>query len=107
MQLIDILTPVFGVLTTAITSIFTYRMGLRKSNAEARKMELQNVEDAISIWRDTAEAMAKKAEEITKRTNEDYQRLYDQNLELLKKNRELILKVSRLEKELERIKKTV
>lgn len=107
MQALDILTPVFGVLTTAITSIFTYRMGLRKSNAEARKMELQNVEDAISIWRDTAEAMAKKAEEITKRTNEDYKKLYEQNIELLQKNRELINKVTKLEKELERIKKSV
>lgn len=107
MTLVEILTPILGSVTTGIAAIFAYRVGRRKNNADARNSELQNVEDAIKIWRETAEAMARKAEEITARSEKDYQRLFDQNVELLNLNKLLVVKITKLEREIEHLKKTV
>ena len=107
MTIIEIATPIIGVITTGIATVFSFRAGRRKSNAEARSAELQNVEDAIKIWRDMAQAMAQETKEITQRSAEDYQRLYSQNVELLNQNKELMKKITNLEKEMEIMKKTV
>lgn len=59
---------------TAIVAISTallgYLFGKRKTTAEAAKIELENVEKAIKIWRGIAEDLSKKVEELSKSLNE-------------------------------------
>lgn len=42
----------------------------KKSNAEAKGSELQNVEHAIKIWRETAEKLSARVDELSKEIDE-------------------------------------
>lgn len=42
----------------------------KKSNAEAKGSELENVEQAIKIWRETAEKLSKRVDELSKEVEE-------------------------------------
>ncbi len=42
----------------------------RKTNAEAKGSELDNVDQAIKIWRETAEKLSSKVDELSKEVNE-------------------------------------
>lgn len=105
MTLVDILQPLLGALMTAVATIFSFRAGRRKSNAEARgeeakakAIELDNTEKAIEIYR-------KMVEEMAQRHREDYEKIYNQNQQLLKQQDELLKKIDHLEGELIRLKK--
>lgn len=42
----------------------------KKSNAEAKGSELENVEQAIKIWRETAMELSKRVDELSKEVEE-------------------------------------
>lgn len=42
----------------------------KKSNAEAKGSELENVEQAIKIWRETAEKLSARVDELSKEVEE-------------------------------------
>ncbi len=42
----------------------------KKSNAEAKGSELENVEQAIKIWRETAEKLSKRVDELSAEVDE-------------------------------------
>lgn len=42
----------------------------KKSNAEAKGSELENVEHAIKIWRETAEKLSARVDELSKEIDE-------------------------------------
>ena len=42
----------------------------RKTNAEAKGSELENVEQAIKIWRETAEKLSKRVDELSAEVDE-------------------------------------
>jgi predicted RNase H-like nuclease (RuvC/YqgF family) len=42
----------------------------KKSNAEAKGSELENVEQAIKIWRETAEKLSLRVDELSKEVEE-------------------------------------
>jgi septal ring factor EnvC (AmiA/AmiB activator) len=42
----------------------------KKSNAEAKGSELENVEQAIKIWRETAEKLSLRVDELSKEIDE-------------------------------------
>lgn len=100
----EYLPHIAGIITTVFTTWFAFLIGRRKTNAEAQKAEyeakrseLENVEKAVEIWRETAE-------QLTQRYVADYQNLYNQNVELIEQNKKLIETNRHLEKELEKIK---
>jgi len=42
----------------------------KKTNAEAKGSELENVEQAIKIWRETAEKLSKRVDELSREVDE-------------------------------------
>lgn len=46
-----------GVVSGAVSGLFAYFIGRRKTNAEATNTELEAVQKAVGIWRETAEAL--------------------------------------------------
>lgn len=90
---------------TAIGAVASYFIGhfagKRKTNADAQKSELSNVEDAITIWRNLAEDFAAKL----KTAQDDYSKIYEQNVAITQQNTLLLKKVTKLEKEIDRLTK--
>jgi hypothetical protein len=99
----DSTLTIFGAFATIITSFLTYKIGKKKANAIAQKTELENVSDAIRIWRETAESFAVKSE----KQSHEMHILIQQNKELLAQNKVLVSKIERLEREIEKLKKSV
>ena len=51
-------------------SFFTWIFARKKTNAEAKGSELENVEQAIKIWRETAEKLSARVDELSKEIDE-------------------------------------
>jgi hypothetical protein len=62
-----ILTGVFGAGGGGFFGWFFTR---KKSNADAKGSELENVEHAIKIWRETAEKLSARVDELSKEIDE-------------------------------------
>lgn len=59
------LLPAFApYLVSIITGIGGLMVGKRKRKADAAQAELANVQEAIRIWRETAQALEKKVDEL-------------------------------------------
>lgn len=93
----ELITAIVSVLT----AVFGFLAGKRIQNATAQKSELQNVEDAIKIWRDLAEDFASKL----KTAQDDYSKIYEQNVAITQQNTLLLKKVTKLEKEIDQLTK--
>jgi len=50
--------------------IIGYFVTRKKSNADAKGSELENVEHAIKIWRETAEKLSARVDELSKEIDE-------------------------------------
>ena len=50
--------------------IIGYFVTRKKTNADAKGSELQNVEHAIKIWRETAEKLSARVDELSKEIDE-------------------------------------
>jgi archaellum component FlaC len=50
--------------------IIGYFVTRKKTNAEAKGSELENVEQAIKIWRETAEKLSLRVDELSKEIDE-------------------------------------
>lgn len=53
-----------------VSSLFTWIFARKKTNAEAKGSELENVEQAIKIWRETAEKLSLRVDELSKEIDE-------------------------------------
>ena len=53
------------VVIAASTATITWIFSRKKQNAEIKKSELDNVEQAIVIWRGLAEDLGKKVDDLT------------------------------------------
>jgi cell shape-determining protein MreC len=93
----EIILAIIAILGTGITSFISYRGGKRLAISQAGKSEIQNVEEAIKIWRELAESMAQKVSDNQLK----YEAVYKQNLELIAQNKLLISKITHLEKTIE------
>jgi predicted nucleic acid-binding Zn-ribbon protein len=63
-----LITAIAGLLTTFSAWFFTRKKNnaeTKKSEVEVKLSELSVVEDAIKIWRETAESLSKKVTEIS------------------------------------------
>jgi hypothetical protein len=68
-------------------------MGHRKAKSEARRSELDNIEQAIKIWRETAESLEKRLASMSIRMGE-----LEEKLDVaLKENRQLMTALSHYE----------
>jgi len=93
-----ILTYLVGPIVTALIA---YLIGKRKSNAEAKRNELENVEGAIKIWREMAEALTGRLEQRDATISEQNEKLD----KLLSQNTHLINKVNALERDYNKLQK--
>ncbi len=102
-ELLTILVSFFtggGLLILLTISIQKKKIRAEYDNLlmEAKGNELNNVEKAIKIWRDSAEAMRKQSEEISAQR----EAMRQQNFELQQRIRGLEAKVAELVKELKK-----
>lgn len=79
-------------IATAIGSIVSFLLGMRKNVAEARKAELDNIEQAITLWRETAQHQQVEIDNLRQQVNG----LYAKVGELLRENASLNAEVARL-----------
>ena len=99
MNIIEIIaTYVVGPLVTALVA---YLIGKRKVNAEASKNELDNVEQAIKIWREMAEDLTGKLGQRDATISEQNAKLD----KLLNQNTHLLNKVNALERDYNKLQK--
>lgn len=54
-----------GLVSAGGGGFFTYIFARKKTNAEAKGSELENVEHAIKIWRETAEKLSARVDELS------------------------------------------
>jgi len=72
-----------------LVTLFTLRSTRKKANSEAKAKELDNVQEAITIWRNMAENLKKELEDSR-------QKYYDTNAKMQKEVEGLRRAVSRL-----------
>lgn len=89
------------VVGPVLTALIAYLIGKRKTNAEAKKNELENVEGAIKIWREMAEAMTGKLDQRDATISEQNVKLD----KLLTQNTHLLNKVNALERDYNKLQK--
>lgn len=89
----EVLIALFSFLSGGIGSFLTFLLSKRSKNAEAKQKELNNVELAIKLWRETAEQNAELQ-------NQKIEILMKQNKQLISQNSILNKKITRLEKDL-------
>lgn len=89
----EVLIALFSFLSGGIGSFLTFLLSKRGKNAEAKQKELNNVELAIKLWRETAEQNAELQ-------NQKIEILMKQNKQLISQNSILNKKITRLEKDL-------
>lgn len=58
-----IMTVAVGAGATFFASLITWFFARRKTNADAKGAELDNVNKAVAIWREMAEALEKRLDE--------------------------------------------
>jgi hypothetical protein len=63
-------TIITGVFGAGGGGFFGWFFTRKKSNAEAKGSEMDNVEHAIKIWRETAERLNARVEELSKEVEE-------------------------------------
>ena len=63
-------TLVTGLASAGGGGFFTWLFARKKNNAEAKGSELENVEQAIKIWRETAMELSKRVDELSKEVEE-------------------------------------
>jgi peptidoglycan hydrolase CwlO-like protein len=93
-----LLTYIFGPIVTAIVAFW---VGRKKQASEIRTSELENVERAVGIWRETAEKLTLKLEERDNMVDE----LKKQLDEIQSQNNKLLSKMTQLEKDYNRLLK--
>lgn len=57
-------------IVSIMTGVIGFVFGRRKNVAQARCLELDSVDKAVKIWRETAENMANKVKELEERINQ-------------------------------------
>jgi predicted nucleic acid-binding Zn-ribbon protein len=67
-----------AVVPTVIGSAVTWFFARKKNDAEAESVELENVQKAIAIWRESATELSKKCAELT----EEIGKLREENISL-------------------------
>lgn len=108
--LTNIYAPVItSVITSVVAALVTWFFARRKNRAEASKYqaeadsnELDNVEKAIKIWRESADNMAKHNEELRQKMDkvvEQNENLAEQNNNLIEVNKRLEKKLTQLERD--------
>ncbi len=92
---------------SAVTGLFGWVFGRRKSKADAQSVELENVSKAVEIWREAAENLNAQL----KTYNEQYLAIRDENISLRSEIAVLTVKVNsmtcenaKLRKEIEKMK---
>lgn len=61
---------IVGIFSTGGGAFFGWFFTRKKTNAEAKGAELENVEQAIKIWRETAEKLSKRVDELSAEVDE-------------------------------------
>lgn len=79
-------------IATAVGSVISFLLGMRRNIAEARKAELDNIEQAIKMWRETAQHQQVEIENLRQQVNG----LYAKVSELLEENASLRAEVAQL-----------
>jgi len=85
---------IVSLLLTAIGTISGWLAARNKNKAEAKHVELQNVESAISIWRNTAEALHNEVVHLRNECNA----LRTEVENLRKENRQFRMQIQKIEK---------
>lgn len=111
----SIMTWVGGPIITFIVSAGTFWLGRKKTNAEVKSNELDNVVKAVAIWQKMAEDMATQLEQRDSLIEELKSKIdvlsiqigdvNKQNLTVIKENKELIQKLNYLSKQVENFQK--
>lgn len=72
----ELLAVIPTIITSIVTSIVTWLFARKRNNAETDTVELDNVQKAVAIWRESAtdlkEECTKLREEIAKLREENY-----------------------------------
>lgn len=68
--------------------IFAWYLSAKKQKAEIKGSELENVHDAITIWRETAEALKKEVETLKKEMAEQSKKINELQTDLAVVHRE-------------------
>lgn len=83
------ITDIIALILPLLTAAGGWFVGKRKMKAEAAASELENVQQAIKIWRETAEALEEKCDILLV------------EMEMMRsENKELKLKIQSLERKL-------
>ena len=93
-----ILTYIVGPIVTAILAFW---VGRKKQASEVRSSELDNVEKAVAIWRQSAEQLTLKLNERDTMVDE----LKKQLDEIQSQDNKLLIKITQLEKDYNRLLK--
>ena len=97
-----------GWIVGAIGSIATWILSARKTKKQLQKSELENVNQAIKIWREMAEELKEElqeSKEYRKKLLDAHNECERHNLELQKKISDLNAKMAQLELKIEKMKK--
>lgn len=84
----ELLDKVIYVIGTAVASLITYVIGVRKRQLENEADKLSNLEKSLNIYQLMIDDMGKKIESLTKKIEHlegTVERLYKENKELKRK----------------------
>jgi hypothetical protein len=103
----EVIIAVIGAVTTAIGSFWAWKSGFKTSNANTKTIELNNVDEAIKIWRTIAQELSAEVKNYSVKVKEyeeqqqamllEYNTLNAQNVLLIKK-------IDKLQKVIEELK---
>jgi len=87
------------IVAPAVTALITYLVTRRKYNAEAKDVELDNVAEAIKIWRETAESLAQEYRDKLTEKDSIIEELRDLMLQYKQNHQKVLKKLTALEKD--------
>lgn len=101
-------SAIIAALLSSLTGFGGWLVGRRKSEAEAKSVELENVQTAVKIWRQAAEELSTQLKTYNTQLNHQREEnilLRQEIHELRKENEHLQKELSALRKEIEALKK--